>query len=45
MIATSMSSEPRKVYRKNFTAEYTLRPCPQMPIRNSIGISIASQKR
>ena len=31
--ATSMNAEPNIVYRKNFVAAYTRRPCPHRPIR------------
>ncbi len=42
--ATSISSEPKKVYKKNLTAAYTRRSPPQMPITKNSGISVASQK-
>ncbi len=38
-----MKTEPRKVYRKNFSVAYTRRAPPQMPMMMNIGISIASQ--
>jgi hypothetical protein len=44
MIATSMSSDPASVYRKNLTAAYTRLDEPQMPISSAIGTSITSQK-
>ena len=44
-IAASMKAEAIIVYRKNFTAAYTRRPWPNMPISNAMGISVASQKK
>ncbi len=43
MNATSISSEPSSVYRKNLIAAYTRRSPPQMPMMRYIGISIASK--
>ena len=40
-----MNTEAIMVYRKNFTAAYTFRPWPYMPISSAIGISVASQKK
>ena len=45
IIPTSIRIEPAIVYSTNFTAAYTRRSCPQIPIRNAMGISITSQKR
>ena len=42
MSATSINTEPRKVYRKNLTVAYTRRGPPQTPMITNIGISIAS---
>ena len=44
-IATSMKALPRMVNIKNFIAEYSLRPVPQMAMSMYIGISSSSQKR
>ena len=43
MNATSISSEPSNVYRKNLTAAYTRFGPPQTPMIRNIGISIASK--
>ena len=43
MMATSIRTLPAIVYRMNFTAAYTRRSYPQIPMRKYIGISIASQ--
>ena len=42
--ATSMKTDPKSVYRKNFTAAYSRRGPPQMPIMKYIGTSTSSQK-
>ena len=44
-IATSMNALPRMVKIRNFIAEYSLRPVPQMEMSIYIGISSSSQKR
>ena len=36
---------PNKVYKRNFIAEYSLRPAPQIEIKKNIGISSSSQNR
>ncbi len=43
MIASSISTEPTKVYRKNLMAAYSLRGPPQIPMRKYIGSNITSQ--
>ena len=40
----SIRAEPRAVNRKNFTAAYTRRSPPQIPMMKYIGTSITSQK-
>src|SRR5438067_9237898 len=40
---TSMNAEPAIVYSRNFIAEYSLRPLPQMEISRYIGSSSSSQ--
>jgi len=42
-IASSISTLPSNVYRKNLIAAYSFRGPPQMPIRKYIGSSITSQ--
>ncbi|MCY1381953.1 hypothetical protein D9M69_699230 [compost metagenome] len=41
--ATSVSSEPSSVYRKNLKAAYTRFGPPQTPMMMYIGISVASK--
>ena len=43
-IASSISTEPASVYRKNLNAEYTRRPPPHTPMMRNIGISTPSKK-
>ena len=45
MIAASMNMEAIIVNKKNFTAAYTRRSCPKMPMISAIGIRVASQKK
>ena len=45
MIATSVSSEPKNVYRKNLNAAYTRFGPPNTPMMMNIGISVASKKK
>ena len=42
--ATSISTLPTSVYKKNLIAAYSRRGPPQMPIKKYIGSSITSQK-
>ena len=42
-MATSISTEPASVYRKNLIAAYSRRGPPQMPMRKYIGRSMISQ--
>ena len=42
-MATSISTLPTRVKRKNLMAAYSRRGPPQMPIRKYIGSSITSQ--
>ena len=44
-IPTSISAPPSIVKIKNFMAEYSLRPLPQMAMRKNIGTSSSSQNR
>src|SRR5713101_9992133 len=44
MIASSRSTDPASVKRKNLIAAYSFRGPPQIPIRKYIGKSITSQK-
>ena len=44
-IATSMKAEPRMVKIRNFMAEYSRRPVPQVEISRYIGTSSISQNR
>ena len=44
-IATSMKAEPRMVKIRNFIAEYSRRPVPQVEISRYIGTSSTSQNR
>ena len=44
-IPTSMNAPPRNVKMRNFMAEYSLRPLPQMEMRKNMGINSSSQKR
>jgi len=43
-MASSISTEPAMVYRKNLTAAYMRRSPPHMPIRKYIGTRVNSQK-
>ena len=43
IIASSMSTLPKSVYRKNLMAAYSRRGPPQMPMRKYIGSSMTSQ--
>ena len=45
MSATSMNTDPRNVYRKNFNVAYTRRGPPHTPMMRNIGMSMASQKK
>ncbi len=38
-----MNTEPRKVYRKNFTDAYTRRGPPHTPMMMNIGMSMPSK--
>ena len=42
---TSMKALPKKVKMRNFMAEYSFRPVPQIEIRKNIGMSSSSQSR
>ena len=44
-MATSVSSEPKKVYRKNLNDAYTRLAPPHTPMMMNIGISVASKKK
>ena len=44
-MATSMNADPRMVKIRNFIAEYSRRPVPQVEISRYIGISSISQNR
>ena len=44
-MATSMKALPRMVKIRNFIAEYSLRPVPQMEMSMYIGTSSSSQNR
>jgi hypothetical protein len=44
-MATSVSSEPKKVYRKNLNEAYTRFSPPQTPMMMYIGIRVASKKK
>ena len=44
-MATSMNADPRMVNIKNFIAEYSRRPVPQVEISRYIGTSSISQNR
>ena len=44
-IPTSMNALPRKVKIRNFIAEYSRRPLPQMEIRKNMGTSSSSHRR
>ena len=42
---TSMKALPRKVKIRNFIAEYSRRPLPQIEMRKNIGTISSSQRR
>ena len=44
-MATRVSSEPKKVYRKNLNDAYTRFEPPQIPMMMYIGIRVASKKK
>ena len=44
-IPINKNALPNKVYRRNFIAEYSFRPAPQMEIKKNMGTSSSSQNR